>query len=168
MLFALLFSYCMQFNTLIVPIDWICEPCKSKDVSTSPRKVYQDIGLRASKMRWPVETGRVKFLTENEVMRLSSANFPLPTTRKTVGSKNVSKIPSLTPKSYPSISHLLKYLGSIQEMMKYIRSQWLINMLLAHYQKVRISLHICCHPYSSVLLETTQIPLNIYDTCSNS
>ncbi|KAL3016078.1 hypothetical protein AAZX31_06G193000, partial [Glycine max] len=102
-------SYCMQFNTLIVPIDWICEPCKSKDVSTSPRKVYQDIGLRASKMRWPVETGRVKFLTENEVMRLSSANFPLPTTRKTVGSKNVSKIPSLTPKSYPSISHLLKY-----------------------------------------------------------
>ncbi|KAG5148948.1 hypothetical protein JHK82_015829 [Glycine max] len=108
----------MQFNTLIVPIDWICEPCKSKDVSTSPRKVYQDIGLRASKMRWPVETGRVKFLTENEVMRLSSANFPLPTTRKTVGSKNVSKIPSLTPKSYPSISHLLKYLGSIQEMMK--------------------------------------------------
>lgn len=123
MLFPPHFSYCMRFNTLIVPIDWICEPCKSKDVSTSPRKVYQDIGLRASKMRWPVETGRVKFLTENEVMRLSSANFPLPTTRKTVGSKNVSKIPSLTPKSYPSISHLLKYLGSIQEMMKYIRSQ---------------------------------------------
>ncbi|KAG4392533.1 hypothetical protein GLYMA_04G163100v4 [Glycine max] len=99
-------SYCMRFNTLIVPIDWICEPCKSKDVSTSPHEVNQGIGLRASKMRQPVKTGKVKFLPEDEVLRLYSGNFPLATTRKTsVGSKNVvSKIPSQTPKPYPCIS----------------------------------------------------------------
>ncbi|KAL5191509.1 hypothetical protein HKD37_04G010778 [Glycine soja] len=99
-------SYCMRFNTLIVPIDWICEPCKSKDVSTSPHEVNQGIGLRASKMRRPVKTGKVKFLPEDEVIRLYSGNFPLATTRKTsVGSKNVvSKIPSQTPKPYPCIS----------------------------------------------------------------
>ncbi|RDY05096.1 hypothetical protein CR513_11091, partial [Mucuna pruriens] len=106
--------YCMQINTLIIPKDWLCESCQSECVATSPCKVNQDIGMSASKRQRAVKTGKVRFLHEDEVIRLSSgnitlkpvpANCTLPTTRKaSVGSKNViSKIPSLIPKSNPRI-----------------------------------------------------------------
>ncbi|TKY73309.1 Remodeling and spacing factor 1 [Spatholobus suberectus] len=91
-------AYCMRVIARKIPKDWLCEPCQSKGVSNSLRKVNQDIGLRASKMQRAVKTGKVKFLHEDEVIRLSSG-------KASVGSKNViSKIPSQTPKSNPPIS----------------------------------------------------------------
>ncbi|TKY73311.1 hypothetical protein E2542_SST02063 [Spatholobus suberectus] len=105
----------MRINTMIIPKDWVCEACQSMGISTSPPKENQKVGSWASRRQQAVKTGKVKFLNEDEVIRLSSGNFtlkPIPancnllTTRKaSVGSKNViSKIPSLTPKSNPRIS----------------------------------------------------------------
>ncbi|TKY73310.1 hypothetical protein E2542_SST02062 [Spatholobus suberectus] len=88
----------MRINTMIIPRDWVCEACHSKGVSTSPRKVNQNIGSWVSRRQQAVKTGKVKFLPEDEVIRLSFR-------KACVGSKNViSKIPSLTPKSNPHIS----------------------------------------------------------------
>ncbi|RDX80489.1 hypothetical protein CR513_38950, partial [Mucuna pruriens] len=93
-------AYCMRNNTIIDPKDWLCEPCQSKHVSvstsTAPRRVNQDIGSWPFKRQRAVKTGKVKFLDEDEVIRLSSR-------KAYVGSKNViSKVPF--PKSNPRIS----------------------------------------------------------------
>ncbi|XP_020236393.1 uncharacterized protein LOC109815968 isoform X2 [Cajanus cajan] len=90
--------YCMRINTLEIPEYWLCESCQSKGVSNSPPRVNQDIGQWASKMQRAVRTRKVKFLHEDEVIKLSSG-------KAFVGSKNViSKIPSLPPKPNPPIS----------------------------------------------------------------
>jgi len=138
MLYPSHFSYCIQTNTTIIPEDWLCEICQSKHDSTAPRKVNQVVGSWASSKRnRSVRGGKVKYLDLDEVIRLSSG-------KASAVSKNViSKIPSSLQTQI-----LLKYLGSFQEIMKYERSHWLTNMLLAHYLKVGISLHLCFHSMS--------------------
>ncbi|BAT79689.1 hypothetical protein VIGAN_02261000 [Vigna angularis var. angularis] len=60
---------------------WVCEPCGSKCVSTSPLKEDQGIGSRASKMYQRNKTAKVKLLTGDEVIRLSSgASHPVSST----------------------------------------------------------------------------------------
>ena len=49
-LFPNYFSYCMKFHTLQVPTYWVCEPCKSKCESTSPREEDQGISSRTSNL----------------------------------------------------------------------------------------------------------------------
>ncbi|WVZ21669.1 hypothetical protein V8G54_008991 [Vigna mungo] len=57
---------------------WVCEPCGSKCVSTSPLKEDQGIGSRVSKMYQTGKTAKVKSLTKDEVIRLSSgASHPV-------------------------------------------------------------------------------------------
>ncbi|XP_047166549.1 uncharacterized protein LOC124835622 [Vigna umbellata] len=71
-------AYCTKFHTLIIPEYWVCEACGSKCVSTSPLKEDQGIGSRASKMYQRNKTAKVKLLTEDEVIRLSSgASHPV-------------------------------------------------------------------------------------------
>ncbi|KAK7411345.1 hypothetical protein VNO78_02778 [Psophocarpus tetragonolobus] len=113
MLFPSHFSYCMRFNTLIIPKDWLCEPCKSKDVSTSLCKVNQSIGSSSSKRQLAVKTGKVKFLDIEEVIRLSSGKASV------ISKIVISKIPSPTPKYNPCVSPP-KVLGnfSINEVQK--------------------------------------------------
>ncbi|KAK7304686.1 hypothetical protein VNO77_42572 [Canavalia gladiata] len=108
--------YCMRIFLSKVPEDWLCESCQSEHVTTTTCKVNHDIGLHASKRLRAVKTGKVKFLHEDEVVKLSLGNFSMKpilanstflTNQKAfVGSKNViSNIPpSLTPKSNPPIS----------------------------------------------------------------
>ncbi|XP_027339494.1 uncharacterized protein LOC113853193 [Abrus precatorius] len=107
--------YCMRINVLKLPEYWLCESCQAKHVTISPCKVNQDIDSQASKRLRAVTTGKVKFLHEDEVIKLSSvqfsmkpitANSTLLTARKaSVGSKNIiSKIPSLAPKLNPCIT----------------------------------------------------------------
>lgn len=93
-------GYCMQSYARIIPKDWICEPCQSKGGSNSLRKANHDMGSRDFKKRQAVTTGKVKFLHEDEVIRLSSG-------KPSVGTKKViSRIwkASLTPNSNPPIS----------------------------------------------------------------
>ncbi|XP_017422236.1 uncharacterized protein LOC108331807 [Vigna angularis] len=74
-------AYCTKFHTLIIPEYWVCEPCGSKCVSTSPLKEDQGIGSRASKMYQRNKTAKVKLLTGDEVIRLSSgASHPVSST----------------------------------------------------------------------------------------
>lgn len=81
MLFSNYFSYCTKFHTLIIPEYWVCEPCGSKCVSTSPLKEDRGIGSRASKMYQTSKTAKVKSLTKDEVIRLSSgASHPVSST----------------------------------------------------------------------------------------
>ncbi|KAJ1402784.1 Zinc finger, FYVE/PHD-type [Sesbania bispinosa] len=126
--------YCMRIYRTDVPDDWICDSCQSKNGAASPCKVNQDFGLQTSKRQRAVTTGKVKFLHEEEVIKLSFSNAPmkpipanstfLMTRKASVGSKNViskissqipsvgsknviSKISSQTPKSNPGISMVL-------------------------------------------------------------
>ncbi|XP_014495103.2 uncharacterized protein LOC106757036 [Vigna radiata var. radiata] len=74
-------AYCTKFHTLIIPEYWVCEPCGSKCVSTSPLKEDRGIGSRASKMYQTSKTAKVKSLTKDEVIRLSSgASHPVSST----------------------------------------------------------------------------------------
>jgi len=95
MLFPSHFSYCIGIITTIIPKDWLCEPCQSKHVPTSPCKVNQDIGSWASKKHRAVKTAKVKFRHLDEVIRLSSQ-------KASAVSKNVTF--SLAPKSNPQTS----------------------------------------------------------------
>jgi len=115
-----------------VPDYWLCEPCQSNNGSTSQCIAKQDSGLQASKRQQSARTGprgKVKYLQEDEVIKLSSCNVsikPTPpsssnllmtrkanpgrpalsmTRRSRVASKSLfTKIPSLTPKPNSSIS----------------------------------------------------------------
>ncbi|KHN17818.1 hypothetical protein glysoja_029126 [Glycine soja] len=95
MLFPSHFSYCIGIITTIIPKDWLCEPCQSKHVPTSPCKVNQDIGSWAFKKHRAVKTAKVKFRHLDEVIRLSSQ-------KASAVSKNVTF--SLAPKSNPQTS----------------------------------------------------------------
>ncbi|KAG4390011.1 hypothetical protein AAZX31_06G192800 [Glycine max] len=88
-------AYCIGIITTIIPKDWLCEPCQSKHVPTSPCKVNQDIGSWASKKHRAVKTAKVKFRHLDEVIRLSSQ-------KASAVSKNVTF--SLAPKSNPQTS----------------------------------------------------------------
>ncbi|KAL9314268.1 hypothetical protein ACSQ67_019720 [Phaseolus vulgaris] len=87
------FSYCMRFNTLKIPRYWVCESCSC--VSTSPPEEDQGISSRASKMHQTGKAAKVKSLSEDEVIRLSSgpASCTLLSYRKTVAGSNSSLIP---------------------------------------------------------------------------
>ncbi|QCE13986.1 hypothetical protein DEO72_LG11g984 [Vigna unguiculata] len=75
-------AYCTRFHTLKIPEYWVCEPCQqSQCVSTSPLIEDQGIGSRASKTYQTNKTAKVKSLTEDEVIRLSSgASHPVSST----------------------------------------------------------------------------------------
>lgn len=122
----------MKINLMEVPDYWLCEPCQSNNGSTSQCIAKQDSGLQASKRQQSARTGprgKVKYLQEDEVIKLSSCNVsikPTPpsssnllmtrkanpgrpalsmTRRSRVASKSLfTKIPSLTPKPNSSIS----------------------------------------------------------------
>lgn len=122
--------YCMRINLMEVPDDWLCEACQSKNATTSPCKVNQDFGLQTSKRQQSFKTGRVgkvKYLHEDEVIKLSSFNFStkpsqacssLPMIRKAIpgsstlplsrrASKSViPKIPTMTLKPNPCIASM--------------------------------------------------------------
>ncbi|KAL2340702.1 hypothetical protein Fmac_008642 [Flemingia macrophylla] len=122
--------YCMRVNTLLIPEYWLCEPCQSKCASDSPNKANQNIGPRTSKMQQPVKTGKVKFLHEDEVIRLSSG-------KASVESKNVSKIPSLTTKPNPPVSSA-KLIGNLprnDEIQKSMTNQHASFLLTKGSQK---------------------------------
>lgn len=65
----------MRIALTEIPEDWTCEACQSKNGTTSPCKVNQDFALQASKRKRAVTTGKVKFLHEDEVIKLSTCNF---------------------------------------------------------------------------------------------
>ncbi|KAL2340699.1 hypothetical protein Fmac_008639 [Flemingia macrophylla] len=92
--------YCMRNNTLEIPIYWLCESC---GVSNAPRKVNQNI---APKMQRAVKTGKVKYLPQDDAVRLRSGEASVASTIV------ISKIPSLPPKRNPSISSS-KVLGKL-------------------------------------------------------
>ncbi|KAK7354229.1 hypothetical protein VNO80_19688 [Phaseolus coccineus] len=97
-------AYCMRFNTLKIPKYWVCESCKC--VSTSPRKEDKGISSRASKMHQTGKAAKVKSLSEDEVIRLSSgpASCTLLSYRKTIVGSN----PSLIPYSNSSVSSTME------------------------------------------------------------
>ncbi|XP_068482514.1 PHD finger-containing protein 6-like [Phaseolus vulgaris] len=86
-------AYCMRFNTLKIPRYWVCESCSC--VSTSPPEEDQGISSRASKMHQTGKAAKVKSLSEDEVIRLSSgpASCTLLSYGKTVVGSNSSLIP---------------------------------------------------------------------------
>ncbi|OIW15426.1 hypothetical protein TanjilG_12280 [Lupinus angustifolius] len=106
----------MRVYLTSIPEDWICESCQSTNDTASPSKVNQDCGRQASKRRRGITTGKVKFIPEDEVIKLSSGNLPVKhrpgtstflTQKTSVGSKNViSKTPSMALKSNYSKSKL--------------------------------------------------------------
>ncbi|CAI8596234.1 unnamed protein product [Vicia faba] len=135
--------YCMRKNLIEIPDYWYCETCLSKNATTSPCEVKQDVGLQGTTSPCEVKqdiglqvstrkqtfrtgpTGKVKYLHEDEVIKLSSCNIStkstpasstlpmtkkarssLPSTRRAhVAFKSViPKSPSLTVKPNPSIA----------------------------------------------------------------
>lgn len=97
----------MRIGLTDIPDDWCCETCQAKNGTTSPCKVDQNFGPQAPKRQRDVKAGKVKFLPEDEVIKLSSGNFPAKPIRGSssfniarkapVASKTVvSKIPSRT------------------------------------------------------------------------
>jgi hypothetical protein len=69
----------MRFNLMEVPDFWLCETCESKSGSTSSCMVKQDSGLQASRRQHSIRKGplgKVKYLDVDEVIKLSSGNFP--------------------------------------------------------------------------------------------
>lgn len=119
----------MRIYLTNIPEDWICESCQSKNVTASPCKVNQDSGRQASKRQRAraVTTGKVKFIPADEVIKLSSGNFPIKprpanstllTQKASVGSKNIiSEVPSLRLKSNPSIPKLPRNDGGYKNTM---------------------------------------------------
>lgn len=96
----LFFSYCMKKNLTEVPDVWICEACTSTDDIVSPKygreeefldsfgvahhevlhsgtpgEVCADPGRQVSSKKLKVETGKVKFLPTEDVIRLSSGGL---------------------------------------------------------------------------------------------
>ncbi|CAL0327599.1 unnamed protein product [Lupinus luteus] len=106
----------MRVYVPCIPEDWICESCQSTNDTTSPCKVNQDSGRQASKRQRGITTGKVKFIPEDEVIKLSSGNVPVKhrpgtstflTQKTSVGPKNIiSKVPSTALKSNYSKSKL--------------------------------------------------------------
>lgn len=138
----------MRKNLTEIPDYWFCETCQSKNGTTSPCEVKQDVGLQGTTSPCEVKfqitdvglqvstrkksfrtapTGKVKYLHENEVIKLSSYNIsmkstpssstsPMTMTKKAsstlpitkrahVASKSViPKIPSLALKPNPSLA----------------------------------------------------------------
>lgn len=77
------FSYCMRKNLVEIPDYWFCETCQSKNGTTSPCEVKQDIGLQVSARKQSFRTGptgKVKYLHEDEVIKLSSCNTSMKST----------------------------------------------------------------------------------------
>lgn len=74
------FSYCTRVHYIEVPEVWFCEPCEYKNATTSPCNVNQDVGLQAPKKQQTARSGKVKFLDEDEVIKLASGSFSI--TRK--------------------------------------------------------------------------------------
>ncbi|KAG6632873.1 hypothetical protein CIPAW_12G008400 [Carya illinoinensis] len=90
-------SYCMRSHLYVVPEDWVCESCLSSDLVLSEASGMEDVVGPAldssnivcqdnthtagpsflnraySKRQKPVETGKVKFLPTEEVIKLSSS-----------------------------------------------------------------------------------------------
>ncbi|XVF08934.1 hypothetical protein REPUB_Repub07fG0047500 [Reevesia pubescens] len=88
--------YCMMVLVMDVPDDWVCEVClpkneidslksgQTEDVQDSSRKVCFNLGRQvACKRQKAVETGKVKFLPTEEVIKLSSGlpKMPFPLMR---------------------------------------------------------------------------------------
>lgn len=157
MLFPSHFSYCIGIITTIIPKDWLCEPCQSKHVPTSPCKVNQDIGSWASKKHRAVKTAKVKFRHLDEVIRLSSQ-------KASAVSKNVTF--SLAPKSNPQTSPP-KVLGKLprnDEVHKKPMTNQHVSCSLAKSENFSSSLLPSLFFFFSS--ERTQVPLNIEDTRS--
>ncbi|CAL2261992.1 unnamed protein product [Prunus armeniaca] len=100
-------GYCMRILPMEFPDDWVCESCEvispkpdeEEDIMASsadlvhndamhpagPSRVLDDSGWQAhSRRQKPVETGKVKFIPNEEVIRLSSG---VRSQRSTFGSK---------------------------------------------------------------------------------
>ncbi|XP_050881971.1 uncharacterized protein LOC127085498 [Lathyrus oleraceus] len=112
--------YCMRKNLIEIPDYWFCETCQSKNGTTSPCEVKQDIGLQVSARKQSFRTGptgKVKYLHEDEVIKLSSCNTSmkstpgsstLPMTKKASSTLPITRRPhvaykSVVPKS-PSLT----------------------------------------------------------------
>lgn len=118
------FSYCLSVFTLEIPEVWNCESClsgndristqfagKEDSLSSStdirhsrklsgPRKVSVSGWKLHSKRQKPVETGKVKFLSQEEVVKLSSgASTKTGSPRKTASAFMSRKTTPTKPKS---------------------------------------------------------------------
>ncbi|XP_057440018.1 uncharacterized protein LOC130731825 [Lotus japonicus] len=120
-------GYCMRICLTDIPDDWCCETCQAKNGTTSPCKVDQNFSPQAPKRQRDVKAGKVKFLPEDEVIKLSSGNFPAKPIRGSssfniarkapVASKTVvSKIPSRTSPS-PMVLGKLPISGAQRNQM---------------------------------------------------
>ncbi|CAK8531752.1 unnamed protein product [Lathyrus sativus] len=89
----------MGNNLAEVPDYWFCETCQSKNCTTSPCEVKQDIGLQVSTRKQYFRTGpigKVKYLHEEEVIKLSSCNISTkatPVSSTLLMTKNASSKP---------------------------------------------------------------------------
>ncbi|XP_058751329.1 uncharacterized protein LOC131624402 isoform X2 [Vicia villosa] len=106
--------YCMRKNLTEIPDYWFCETCQSKNGTTSPCEVKQDVGLQGTTSPCEVKqdtglqvstrkksfrtapTGKVKYLHEDEVIKLSSCNISMKATPSSTSPMTMTKKASST------------------------------------------------------------------------